>query len=697
MAASGFPSANTQSTVDFDRTSQQLRPVLERLAARFNQRQLRAALVRALAVGFALCAVLMLLHRLYLADVTPFIIAVILGASALIGWRNGTVERANVFRAALDADRALGLNDRLSSAAAFAFPAEVQTSQRIAGVGIGGRLKQIVFPRVATHSVHVSSPTNLVPDLLEDAATRAQKLDPKAVYPMTFGSAEKIALASLMAFAAFSLMPNLELFRTPEQQALAAILQKRGRTLEETAKRALQKPEDPKATETKRLAKKLEKLGQKMQRGRLSKREALTSLGELRKQLENAKEGKGESNGGNLENLEKSLAGQEMQSAAGRDFKQNLLRRDAEAAAKSLEKLADKMERGQLTEKEKQQAAQDLKKAAEALRKSGGKANEDAAKNLEQAAKALERKNEQGNKSGQQGQKQNGSQQQSQNGQQQGQQGNQQQNGQKQGGQQNQQGQSQQGGSQQQQGGQQQQGQNGQQGSQQGGQQESSQGQQGSEGSGQQGSQSGGSQSGADALREAARGMREGQGGGNGDMSEMLDKIREAENDAGQNSGENSGQGSGDGKGEGQGQGEGGEGQSDGTKLSPTDPRGTVGGGAGLGPRNNAQGANSGGGVSKLKGAKSGDKRRWEDVWSDRLPPTQKNLSRINGKLGKGGEMQQLPTRTEAKGGPVKTPYYDVYESYRKDAEDAVNKDAVPPAYKAPVKEYFNEIRPDKP
>jgi hypothetical protein len=59
--------------------------------------------------------------------------------------------------------------------------------------------------------------------------------------------------------------------------------------------------------------------------------------------------------------------------------------------------------------------------------------------------------------------------------------------------------------------------------------------------------------------------------------------------------------------------------------------------------------------------------------------------------------MQQLPTRTEAKGGPVKTPYYDVYESYRKDAEDAVSKDAVPPAYKAPVKEYFDEIKPDKP
>src|SRR3954470_24471341 len=77
---------------------------LSRLSARFNQRQMAKALVRAFAFGFTLCAALMLLHRLYLADVTPVVFSAILAACALIGWRNGSLNKSNTFRAALDAD-----------------------------------------------------------------------------------------------------------------------------------------------------------------------------------------------------------------------------------------------------------------------------------------------------------------------------------------------------------------------------------------------------------------------------------------------------------------------------------------------------------------------------------------------------------------------------------------------------------------
>ena len=98
--------------------------------------------------------------------------------------------------------------------------------------------------------------------------------------------------------------------------------------------------------------------------------------------------------------------------------------------------------------------------------------------------------------------------------------------------------------------------------------------------------------------------------------------------------------------------------------------------------------------MSDVKSKRTKDKRRWEDVWSDRLPKTQKKMDRITGKMGDSGEVEQLPTRTEAEGGPVRTPYYDVYESYKKDAEDAVSKEVVPPAYKQTVKEYFDSLKP---
>lgn len=131
-----------------------------------------------------------------------------------------------------------------------------------------------------------------------------------------------------------------------------------------------------------------------------------------------------------------------------------------------------------------------------------------------------------------------------------------------------------------------------------------------------------------------------------------------------------------------------------GKDLKPSDPHNAVGGGAGLGPRNHALGNKQGGGVSNQKSNRTGDKRRWEDVWSDRVPATRKKIDRVTGKYSDNGEMEQLPTKTEAKGGPVKTPYYEVYESYKKDAEDAVTKETVPPAYKQPVKDYFESIKP---
>ncbi len=194
-----------------------------------------------------------------------------------------------------------------------------------------------------------------------------------------------------------------------------------------------------------------------------------------------------------------------------------------------------------------------------------------------------------------------------------------------------------------------------------------------------------------------ANGLRQGAGsGGNGqNLQKMLDKLREAENQTGSNGGNQSGMGkSGQGGMGGKQFGVGKESGTPGKDLMPSDPHGAVSGGAGLGPRNNAQGSKAGGGVSSTKSKRTGDKRRYADVWSDRLPKTHKQIDRLKGKWGSEGDMEQLPTKGDAKGGPVKTPYYDVYESYKHDMEDAVGRDTVPPAYKQPVKDYFESLKP---
>ncbi len=725
MASAGLSRPTLEPTLDSlppqnataTETATLLRTRLERLATRRNTRTLQHQLALTITVGAIICAPLLFAHHLLLIDLPLWIPIAILALAFIIGLMRGLTRRVGTFEAALDADRVLGLDERLSSALAFAQPEEWKRAQgrhaqqRYAqrnrksstrkGAAASFNVRSMFARRALPSANYVSLPsaTSLVPALLDDAAARVRVLDPKKVYPAKFDRTGKFLIVSLIVLLAVALMPDVQWLRTSEQQKFAATLKKQGDELDQIAKPILKQPQVDDNSPTKKLAGKLEALARKMQRGRMGKEEALLGIGQLRRDLEKAV-GKNDSNPqpekSDVQRLREALQSQQMQSQEGQKMQQQLQNGDVKKAADQLDKLADKMDKGQMSPEEKKQAANDLKKAAQALRQNG---QEDAAKKLENAAKSLEQQAQQ-NKQGQQGkQSQNGQNQSSQkNGQNSGQNGK---NGQqKQGGQKNGQSgsqqQSQQGKQGQnkagQQGSQSQQGQSSQQGQQQGQQNGSStQGGNQSQSGQQDGQQSGGSQ----ALRDMANQMRQGDGNGQGgnsqDLQKMLDKIKQAERNTGGNSGQQGQSGNG---GQGENSGDSGKSMTPGKDLMPSDPHGAVGGGAGLGPRSHAGGAQSGGGVSKIKSTRTGDKRRWADVWTDRLPKTRQQIDRITGKLGDSGEMQQLPTKTEAKGGTARTPYYNVYESYKKDAEDAVAKDTVPPAYKQPVKNYFESLKP---
>lgn len=705
MASAGLSRPTTDSPAPRDSSSDDASKILgaqlNRLATRRNARTMQHQLALSVAIGAAVCVPLLVAHRLLLIDLDWRIPAAILALAVVIGIVRGISRRIGTFEAALDADRVLGLDERLSSALAFAQPEEWRRSQHRNSQHRNSRHRNSqhrnatsirssaqsstrsakntrfqwreVLPSrravVAPGYVSTASSTTLVPALVQDAATRVRTLDPKKVYPARFDCTTKVLIVALIAVAGLALMPDLPLLRTPEQQKFAAAMKKQGDELDEIAKPILKQNAIGERSPTKKMAGKLEALARKMQRGRMGKEEALLGIGQLRRDLEKAV-AKGDNNSqperSEVQRLREALQSQQMQSAEGQQMQKELQKGDVQKAADRLDQMADKMDKGQMSSEEKKQAANDLKKAAQALRQNG---QEQAAKKLEDAARNMEKQAQQ-------------------------QQGKQGQNGQQQGQNAGKQGQKQQGGKQGQQqgksGGQSQNGQQGQQGQQ---QQSGSSGQSGSQSQGQsqsQNSTSGGSQ----ALRDMANSMRQGGSGGQGsgnsqNLQNMLNKIKEAEKNAGQNSGQGQSQGEGSGQGQNSGQS-----VTPGKDLMPTDPHGAVGGGAGLGSRSHAQGSLGGGGVSKVKAKRTGDKRRWQDVWTDRLPKTHKKIDRITGKLGDSGEMEQLPTKTEAKGGSARTPYYNVYESYKKDAEDAVAKDAVPPAYKQPVKNYFESLKP---
>ena len=612
-----------------------LRRNLDRLMVRRNQQRMVKALAAALTWGVGVSALGVLAYRLYIIDGEWWQPLVIIAVSLVIGYRNGLLQRSGPFDAALDADRSLGLQDRLSSALAFVQPELVQRVRPERPQGLWPRLRALLFPHLSYVTAPHGASTELVPALVHDAAQRSAKLNPRELYPAKVDRTVQLLLAFSLLLAIFAFMPNIEWLRSAEQRKVAATLQGEGKKLEAMAKLIENKKDISQDAEAKKLAKKLDNLARKMQRGRMTKKAVLVEMGQLRKDMEKAAKNDSGQNLSNMDQMEQALREQQMETPEGQQLQENLKRGEHEKAAQQIEKLAEKLEKNDLKPEEREKAANDLQKAAQALRRQGGEENEAAAKQLEQAAESLRQQNKQGNQQGQQKNQQ----------------------------------------------GQQQNGQNGQKSQQQNG-------------------QNGQAKAGADALRKMASGLRQsaGKSGNSQALRDMLNKIAQSEKDTGQNSGQPSDAGevnlkSGDGS-----QCPGGNcppGLTPGKDLMPSTTGPT--GGAGLGPRSGNQPHSSGGGVSKQKSNRTGDKRRWMDDWANRLPKTQKNVSRINGKWGKEGETEQLQTRGEAQNGPVKTPYYEVYESYKKDAEDAISKEVVPPAYKQPVKDYFDSLKPEKP
>ena len=694
------------ATVDISRNpnsanSAHTSPVLQQkltvLARRRNAQQMGRALIRAAIPGVAVAAVSVALYKFHIIPDGPvWAPAAMIGISLLWGARNGYLARRGHFVAARDADDALKLDDRLSSALSFVAPAEIRQTRRVAADDTRlGRIKHVFLPRTQVSTGHAMPETNLVPALVGDAATRAAALDPRRVYPLKFDRRAQILTVLTLAFIGTLFLPDNPILMSATQKKERTVIMKEGEKLVAVAKE-IRKDEKPKPEEVKELNQKLDNLGKKMARGRLTKRAALTEIGELKKKLEDNQKPGTQGKSGVMPQIPEALRQTPLQSEVGRKVQKDLQENKFDEAAKELDKLADRLDKGQVSKEEKKDIANDLDKVAKDLESRGGAANKEAAQKLKDAANQLRQQpdapkppssdqpqnGEQ--KSGKQGQQgQNGAQNKQDQGKegqsQQGQQGKKPEGESKQG-QQGQQGQSPQG-----------KGKEGKQGSQ--GQnpqgQQGKQGQQGGQGQQGAGQQSPGQSGASGAMRDMANGLRQGSGSaGSGDMKEMLDKLREAEGNA-------SGQGkpgtiTPGGVGGSCPGGDCGNMVTPGKDLKASNPNGIVSGGAGLGPRNNAKGVGGGGGVSKKKSTRTGDKRRYEDAWTDQLTATQKKLSKIKGKWGGSGEVEQLPTKGEGKGGQASTPLYDVGQSYKKDAEDAVSRDSVPPEYKQPVKDYFD-------
>ncbi|MEQ1872450.1 MAG: hypothetical protein ABL953_01885 [Ilumatobacteraceae bacterium] len=222
----------------------------------------------------------------------------------------------------------------------------------------------------------------------------------------------------------------------------------------------------------------------------------------------------------------------------------------------------------------------------------------------------------------------------------------------------------------------------------------------------------------ADALREAAQSLREGNvSGAQARLGEAGQANAQASSDAaqqtaasdaaqaaanageqlgnagegqsaGQGQGQGQGQGSGSGSGQGQGQGSGsGSGQGQGSGGAGGNPSGPVGGGSGSSGDGGQGGQGSGTGHTDGSGGPD------LDTIYDPAHGSGGETGTVGGGTGSGDGGTVGTTNGQTNSGSSQVPVRDVLDSYSRQATDAMNNPSVPPAIRALVLAYFNQLQ----
>lgn len=246
----------------------------------------------------------------------------------------------------------------------------------------------------------------------EDAAEHARRLRATDAVPLRLPWEAKVLIPALILLLLALVLPSLPVFTPPALRTERAVVGKEGEKLTRTAK-AIEKQADAKGlTGTKRAAQTMQKLGQRMQQGRMDKKQAMVQMDRLSKQMADEQRRLAQANGPAGENskdlqqagrqLDQSLgngssaknaktnsaatpgkagqqagnkgqAGGSSQARSGkptpevRQASQAMQRGDTKTVSQKLRELAQRAESGHMSPTEQQQAAEDLQKLSRSL------------------------------------------------------------------------------------------------------------------------------------------------------------------------------------------------------------------------------------------------------------------------------------------------------------------------------------------
>jgi hypothetical protein len=81
-------------------------------------------------------------------------------------------------------------------------------------------------------------------------------------------------------------------------------------------------------------------------------------------------------------------------------------------------------------------------------------------------------------------------------------------------------------------------------------------------------------------------------------------------------------------------------------------------------------------------------------LYAPRETETSGDLTRVPGRIRPGGDMVGIEERgAPEQVAPSRVPYYEVITGYSREAEEALAREEVPPAYRSVVRDYFDALQ----
>ena len=291
-----------------------------------------------------------------------------------------------------DIDLSLGLRERVSSALALSTPgAAALSAEKIRDLKRSTRLRQI--PQAATAKPAASAPAASDPfvhALVHDAAKKIDKLPLRKVYPWHLPRAWRLALPALLIAATLSFVPQLNWFVSDSDRANAKLIQEQGHSLKELAKAIEEEAKKQNDPVMKKQAEEIRRVGEKLDQGQITKKEALKELQRLKEKLE----AQSQPPAGEKQLLSK--LGEELaKNPETKELGEKLMQGDFGELTKQLQQLAENLKSGKLSEEQLKQAKDVLQALDEALKNGGDQpGSEELQKHLQELKQSIAKQEE---------------------------------------------------------------------------------------------------------------------------------------------------------------------------------------------------------------------------------------------------------------------------------------------------------------